>query len=87
MCFDYDVPGNIHYGWVGRAGGIRRWFLHNRAAAAQKGSVDDPGDSVAIDIGINMWDKGKGLCDELRSKRGQLRRGDESCVTCSDNYT
>ncbi len=87
MCFDYDVPGNIHYGWVGRAGGIRRWFLHNRAAAAQKGGVDDPGDSVAIDIGINIWDKGKGLCDELRSKRAQLRRGDESCVTCSDNYT
>lgn len=84
MCFNYDVPGNIHYGWVGVAAGLRPWFLHNRADAAQAGGVDDPRDTVAIDIGINMYDNGTTLCDELRLHRNDLNLSrTDNCRTCS----
>ncbi|KAL9956350.1 hypothetical protein ACROYT_G037815 [Oculina patagonica] len=43
-CVNYDVPGNIHYGWVGRAATIRRWLLLYAADRVQKGGVDDPRD-------------------------------------------
>jgi RHS repeat-associated protein len=86
ICFDYDVPGNIHYGWVGVAARIRPWFLHNRAAAAQKGGVDDPGDTVAIDIGISMWREGKALCPTLRKFRNNLRLGPKDCENCPEAY-
>lgn len=86
ICFDYDVPGNIHYGWVGVAARIRPWFLHNRAAAAQKGGVDDPGDTVAIDIGISMWFEGKALCPSLREFQNSLRLGPKDCEKCKENY-
>jgi Domain of unknown function (DUF4157)/Bacterial toxin 44 len=83
MCFNYDVPGNIHYGWVGVAAGLRPWFLHNRAAAAQAGGVDDPKDTVAIDIGIRMYRDGTTLCDELMAHQNELNLDrTEGCVAC-----
>jgi len=56
-CVNYDVPGNIHYGWVGQAGSIRRWLLLYAADKVQKGGVDDPRDQNAIKIGMDLWDR------------------------------
>ena len=84
-CFFYDVPGNIHYGWVGRAGRIRAWFLHNRAAAAQAGGVDDPKDTAAIDIGIDMWDGDGKLCPKVRARKANLATRD--CPPCAEKHT
>lgn len=85
-CLNYDVPGNIHYGWIGRQGNIRPWILHDRASAAQKGGVDDPKDTVAIDIGIAMADKGATLCGEIGKKLNQLNlQGTEDCHPCSSS--
>ena len=55
-CVNYDVPGNIHYGWVGRAATILRWLLLFAANRVQKGGVDDPKDQNAIKIGMDLWD-------------------------------
>jgi len=83
-CFNYDVPGNIHYGWVGRMAGLRPWFLHNRAAAAQAGGVDDPRDVVAIDIGIDMAESGGSLCDHIAQVGTQLNMDKTTgCPACS----
>jgi hypothetical protein len=86
-CLDYDVPGNIHYGWVGVAARIRPWFLHNRAAAAQAGGVDDPADTVAIDIGISLWQQGGGsLCSLVNRYKSGLRKGSKDCQVCREAY-
>lgn len=83
-CFNYDVPGNIHYGWIGRQAGLRAWFLHNRADAAQAGGVDDPKDAVAIDVGIAMADNGASLCDQLRQHGDELNlSGTDECNACT----
>jgi RHS repeat-associated protein len=87
MCFDYDVPGNIHYGWVGAQAGYRTWLLHAGASGAQAGGVDDPADSVAIDIGIEMAEKGTPLCSLLQQKRDALRKGPDNCKACNLEYT
>jgi hypothetical protein len=82
-CYNYDVPGNINYGYVGVAAGLRPWFLHNRADAAQAGGVDDPRDSIAIDIGIRMYRDGTSLCDELRTHHDELNLDrTNNCVPC-----
>lgn len=84
-CFFYDVPGNIHYGWVGRQAGLRPWFLHNRAAAAQPGGVDDPRDVVAIDIGIDMAEGRGTLCEHIASLGNQLNVDTTTgCPMCSN---
>jgi len=83
-CFNYDVPGNIHYGWIGRQAGLRAWFLHNRADAAQAGGLDDPKDVVAIDVGVAMADDGASLCDELRLHGNELNlTGSAECNACT----
>jgi hypothetical protein len=33
--YEYSVPGNIHYGFVGRAAGIPAWLLHAGASGAE----------------------------------------------------
>ena len=83
-CFFYDVPGNIHYGYIGRMATLRAWFLHNRASAAQQGGVDPPEDVTAIDIGIAMADQGATLCGEIAAHENELNReGTDSCGLCS----
>jgi outer membrane protein OmpA-like peptidoglycan-associated protein len=82
-CFFYDVPGNIHYGYIGRMASIRAWFLHDRAAAAQVGGVDPAHDSAAIDIGIAIADDGATLCDEIAAHENELNRErTEGCGLC-----
>lgn len=82
-CFFYDVPGNIHYGYIGRMASIRAWFLHNHAAAAQKGGKDPTHDTAAIDIGIAMADQGATLCGEIAAHESELNReGTEGCGLC-----
>lgn len=82
-CFFYDVPGNIHYGYIGRMATIRAWFLHNRAAAAQKGGKDPAHDSAAIDIGIAIADRGATLCGEIAARADELNRDQTAgCGRC-----
>ncbi len=83
-CLNYDVPGNIHFGYIGRMMGIRTTSLHLGADWAQKGGTDDPKDTVAINIGIKMADQGAALCPEIAKKLGQLNRDKTlGCSPCS----
>ena len=89
-CVNYDVPGNIHYGWVGRAATIRRWLLLHAANRAQKGGVDDPKDQKAIEIGMDLWDfpcKRADFCKEVLAKINLLNRnGALDCYRCILKY-
>lgn len=85
-CVNYDVPGNIHFGWVGRKMEIAPWALHAGAGGVQEGGAagDDPPDTVAINIGIAMADGGKGLCDEVNAKLNQLNLDRTvGCLACT----
>ncbi|MBF2065985.1 MAG: DUF4157 domain-containing protein [Calothrix sp. C42_A2020_038] len=85
MCFNYDVPGNIHFGWVGRAAELRSWLLHFGAGIVQPGRwTDDPKDAVGVAIGEAMWDRSTFLCDELSRRRTELNLDrTENCSPCS----
>lgn len=89
-CVNYDVPGNIHYGWVGRAASIRRWLLLYAAHRVQKGGVDDPKDQNAIKIGMDFWDiprRRSRFCTEIRRRfRSLNRQGTSGCYTCLSKY-
>lgn len=41
-CVNHDVPGNIHYGWVGRAAAITRKTLLRAADIAQRVELMNP---------------------------------------------
>ncbi|HYV84168.1 MAG TPA: DUF4157 domain-containing protein [Pyrinomonadaceae bacterium] len=84
MCFNYDVPGNIHFGWIGAAAQLRSWILHFGAGVVQPGRwTDDPKDAVAVEIGEARWDSGADLCSELRSRRSDLNlEGTQDCPFC-----
>ena len=89
-CVNYDVPGNIHYGWVGRAASIRRWFLLYAAHMVQKGGIDDPKDQNAIKIGMDFWDIPKKMsrfCAEIRRRINSLNlQGTSGCLRCTEKY-
>lgn len=85
-CVFYDVPGNIHFGWVGRRMEIAPWALHLGAGSVQEGNArgDDPPDAVAIDIGIAMADEGRDLCSEVTTRLGQLNLDrTRGCSVCA----
>ena len=89
ICFNYDVPGNIHFGFIGRVLGIRRWLLHYGAGTEQEGDIvgDDPVDTVAINIGADMDDKGTTLCAEIRKNKHKLNKGGTNgCNPCPQKY-
>lgn len=90
QCVNYDVPGNIHYGWVGRAANIGRLLLLSAAHMAQKGGIDDPKDQNAIKIGMDFWDilrKRSRFCSEIRSKINSLNlQGTSGCSKCTVKY-
>lgn len=89
-CVNYDVPGNIHYGWVGRAASIRSWLLLYAANKVQKGGVDDPKDQNAIKIGIDLWDvqsKRSNFCKEVLDRISSLNLdGTSGCQRCTTRY-
>jgi hypothetical protein len=64
--YGYSVPGNIHYGYVGRAAGFTAVELHAGATYAQQTDPenvpwqnawhgDQPGDFRAIEMGIQLY--------------------------------
>ena len=89
-CVNYDVPGNIHYGWVGRAAHISRWLLLYAANRVQKGGVDDAKDQNAIKIGMDLWDvvsKRSDFCKEVLDRISSLNLdGTSGCQTCTTRY-
>lgn len=89
-CVNYDVPGNIHYGWVGRAASFRRWVLLYAAHKVQKGGIDDPKDQNAIKIGMDFWDilrKRSRFCSEILRKIKYLNlHGTSGCLKCTVKY-
>jgi len=67
--FDSEVPGNVHYGFVGRAAGFDSLELHLAAGARQQQGLnaefgtlaallDDPYDFLAIEFGIGLFNRG-----------------------------
>ena len=89
-CVNYDVPGNIHYGWVGRAAAIAGRLLLFAADKVQKGGVDDPKDQNAIKVGMDFWDivsKRRNFCKEVLSRINSLNlQGTSGCVKCTTKY-
>jgi hypothetical protein len=85
LCFNYDVPGNIHYGWIGAAAQLSSWTLRTAAGLVQPGRwTDDPKDAVAVRIGERMWDNGANLCGELAAHRPSMNlHGTGQCGICS----
>ena len=83
-CVNYDVPGNIHFGWIGAAAGLRSWLLHFGAGIVQPNRwTDDPRDAAAIEIGENMWNSGTDLCNQVKARRNRLNLdGTEDCLSC-----
>ena len=66
LWLDTDVPGNVHYGYVGRAAGFPAVELHVAAGAAQQRGdypefgrwysyFDDPMDLAAVQVGIQLF--------------------------------
>ncbi|MBI4835364.1 MAG: hypothetical protein HY811_11195 [Planctomycetes bacterium] len=86
QCVFYDVPGNIHFGYMGVFGGIDPSILHARAAKAQKTITpgkDTARDTEAINIGIRLFVNNWGgisedlLCAEMTgSSIKKLRKGE-----------
>lgn len=83
-CINYDVPGNIHFGWVGAAANLRSWLLHFGAGIVQPNRwTDDPRDAVAVKIGEAMWNSGANLCDQVQSLHSKLNLdGTSDCLQC-----
>jgi hypothetical protein len=52
----WDVWSNIHYGFVGKEAGFSDWELHKGADAADK-FKENPGDQLAVQIGIDLYNK------------------------------
>lgn len=56
----YDVWGNIHYGYVGRAHGVGRGLLV--WGSRTFGGGFDAADEITVQRGMDLWDnRGKGL--------------------------
>lgn len=90
-CVDYDVAGNIHYGFVGSAGGLRAWVLHRAASLVQTGLKDPPEDYAAIELGIKLWhDSNKDFCSVFGQYKEQLNYGSKDkakkCSRCEEEY-
>jgi len=87
VCFAKDVPGNIHYGYVGRAAWIREWLIYAGGHYADPRHADSTEDRVAISIGIAMVENGSDLCSLIREKQAQLNRDNvKGCWTCKHCY-
>ncbi len=52
----YDVWSNIHYGYVGRAQGLKRKTLDRGATLSDAGRTDQ-GDRISVEIGMDLWDQ------------------------------
>lgn len=50
--YDYSVPGNIHYGYIGLAAGIPEWLLH---LGASKAEITDPSHEVDVENVVGLW--------------------------------
>ena len=87
ICFYKDVPGNIHYGWVGRQAGLREWVIYAGGDWAAPGFADGNDDKAAISIGIEMANNGSGMCPLIRQKENQLNKhGTQDCNPCVTKY-
>lgn len=72
----HDIPGNIHYGYIGRKALVPRSILLGQASKVQKGGVDPDHDVVAITIGMDMADNGGTLCQAIQKHAEQLNYGE-----------
>ncbi len=91
-CVFYDVPGNLHYGWVGRAANIPRWLLTTAAHLVSKGFIDDKRDQEAIRIEMEVWDAPpkraqKQMFDEVNKRIKKLNRDrTKNCNVCNIKF-
>ena len=87
FCVNYDVPGNIHYGYIGRVIGFTEWELLFWPGVVQDGGGPEDGrDSAAIQIGMDMHSLKGSLCSLVRQSIGSLNRdGTTDCNLCSEN--
>ena len=91
--YDGDLPGNIHFGYVGKAAGFLGIELYVGAGRAQQEGTDpgsgrlwaygdDPLDTIAIQVGIDLHSRSNTITVEsfrstLFKYRFNLRPGDE----------
>ncbi|MCO5167809.1 MAG: polymorphic toxin type 44 domain-containing protein, partial [Planctomycetes bacterium] len=95
-CLFYDVIGNIHYGFVGRAWRFSREVLHGGAHAYQlweHRELDPPDDVAAIGLGADMFDSLNRLTfDQFinfikRSLPLLSRTNTRGCLPCEEAYS
>jgi RHS repeat-associated protein len=76
--YEYSMPGNIFYGYVGRAAGFGEWDLRAGAFYAQQMDpendpelndwflgLDQAGDQAALELGFMMYNLTQGASDEV----------------------
>ncbi|HEY6175140.1 MAG TPA: RICIN domain-containing protein [Kofleriaceae bacterium] len=61
----FDIWSNIHYGFIGRAIGIDASVLRLGHQLPGAGQTDD-GDKLAVNLGIELHDKGRGRPDAIQ---------------------
>jgi hypothetical protein len=61
----FDIWSNIHYGFIGRALGIDASILRLGHQLPGSGQTDD-GDKLAVNLGIELHDKGRGRPDAIQ---------------------
>lgn len=90
QCVNHDVPGNIHYGYMGRAAKIPRWILTSSANIVQKDGIDNRRARTAVTIGMDVWDDASlrhKFCMEFLDKLSSLNRhGTSGCHRCDAKY-
>jgi RHS repeat-associated protein len=93
-CVNFDVPSNIHYGFIGKVADFSDTALTVAPGLVQEGGNwphDDPVDTAAIQLGIDFYgmQKGQGinkvdLCAALKKAAAGLNKtGTEGCEPCA----
>ena len=99
LCMQTSTLGNVHYGFVGTAGGILPSTLFGQASKVDQTGSDPQDAHEEIQLGIDLWNgqTARGpymgpdlsrLCDLVRSRRDKLRKTERTaaCTPCREPY-
>ena len=98
--YDYDIWGNIHFGYIGLVAGFDRetlligagfaqYVAGTKSTACNIGDIkvcDDPKDTIAIHIGFDLWERQKKHpTADILLNLIRAKRDQISSVSCSKN--
>lgn len=92
-CFNYDVPGNIHYGYIGKGWGFPIASLAWGAVGASIftiGGSEPLDDWNAVKLGMDLHDSNatfSEFIDAVKRNSGTLnKRNTRNCTPCTEAY-